>query len=251
MAVDKFFREFEGGQKADIEFESAALVGPPGYPPTAGNVFITLSYLDVRLGELGGIMSTGVIVAFGGTAAPVGWLLCDGTAVSRATYAALFQVIDETFGVGDGSTTFNVPDMRQRLPLGKAAAGTGSVLGGTGGEIDHDHSNSDHNHSLVDHNHSLVDHNHSVANHQHGVTGPSGGPSATIAVQSGAGTTVPTETHTHTLPANTDNDGGLTSGDAGAGNTGNAGAGNTGDAGAVNTGTENPPFLSVNYIIKI
>jgi len=54
----------------------------------------------------------GVILPFGGTAAPTGWLLCDGSAVSRLTYRRLFDVIGEAFGVGDGSTTFNVPNTK-------------------------------------------------------------------------------------------------------------------------------------------
>lgn len=61
---------------------------------------------------------------FGGTA-PSGWLFCDGSAVSRATYADLFSAIGTTYGAGDGSTTFNLPDLRGRSPLG---AGQGSGL---------------------------------------------------------------------------------------------------------------------------
>lgn len=83
---------------------------------------------------------SGAIMAYGGSSAPSGYLLCDGTAVSRTTYADLFTAIGTTYGTGDGATTFNVPDLRQRFPLGKAASGTGSTLGGTGGTIDHTHS---------------------------------------------------------------------------------------------------------------
>lgn len=68
---------------------------------------------------------SGQILMYGAAAAPTGYLLCDGTAVSRTTYATLFGVISTTYGVGDGSTTFNVPDMRGRMPLG---LGTGSGL---------------------------------------------------------------------------------------------------------------------------
>jgi len=50
--------------------------------------------------------------------APTGWLLCDGAEVSRTTYADLFALIGETYGSGDGSTTFNVPDMTGRVPCG-------------------------------------------------------------------------------------------------------------------------------------
>jgi len=61
---------------------------------------------------------------------PVGWLTCDGSAVSRTTYAGLFSVIGTAFGVGDGSATFNLPDMRDRFPVG---AGTTYAVGATGG----------------------------------------------------------------------------------------------------------------------
>lgn len=85
-------------------------------------------------------MFAGTILAWGGTAAPTGHLLCQGAAISRTTYSVLYAIIGTTFGAGDGSTTFNVPDLRQRFPIGKAASGTGSTLGGTGGNIDHAHS---------------------------------------------------------------------------------------------------------------
>jgi len=60
----------------------------------------------------------GVIVAFGGATPPQGWLLCDGAAVSRTTYASLFAAIGSAFGAGNGSTTFNVPDFRGRFLRG-------------------------------------------------------------------------------------------------------------------------------------
>ena len=68
-------------------------------------------------------MPSGAILQFAGSAAPSGYLLCDGSAVSRTTYAALFSAIGTTYGTGDGSTTFNVPDFRGRVPSGFAASG--------------------------------------------------------------------------------------------------------------------------------
>lgn len=65
----------------------------------------------------------GTINAFGGTTAPEGWLLCQGQALSRTDYKDLFDVIGTNFGSGDGSTTFNLPDMREATTKG---AGTTS-----------------------------------------------------------------------------------------------------------------------------
>lgn len=72
---------------------------------------------------------TGVINMWGTGTAPTGWLLCAGAAVSRTTYAALFAVIGTTFGSGDGSTTFNVPNYTNRTPYG-------TTVGATGGSAD-------------------------------------------------------------------------------------------------------------------
>ena len=81
----------------------------------------------------------GSMIMFGGAVAPTGWLFCDGAAVSRETYAALFAAIGTTWGAGDGSTTFNLPDARGRSAMG---AGQGSgltarTLGTTLGEESH------------------------------------------------------------------------------------------------------------------
>lgn len=70
----------------------------------------------------------GAIQMFAGTTAPNGWLICDGSAVSRTKYARLFSVLGTTYGAGDGSTTFNIPDMRGRFPLG---VGDGTATGHT------------------------------------------------------------------------------------------------------------------------
>lgn len=68
---------------------------------------------------------TGALMPYAGITEPTGWLWCAGQAVSRSTYANLFAAISTTFGVGDGSTTFNVPDLRGRFPLGKDNMGSG------------------------------------------------------------------------------------------------------------------------------
>ena len=67
---------------------------------------------------------------YAGSTAPTDWLMCDGAAISRETYASLFAIIGTTYGAGDGTTTFNLPDMRDRVPVG---AGTTYALNANGG----------------------------------------------------------------------------------------------------------------------
>lgn len=97
---------------------------------------------------------SGSMVIWTTDSAPTDWLLCYGQAVSRTTYAALYAVIGDTFGAGDGSTTFNLPDMRGRFPLGQDDMGgssanrvthanadtLGSSQGAESVNIDHTHS---------------------------------------------------------------------------------------------------------------
>ena len=77
------------------------------------------------------VMPVGCVIPFAGAAAPTGWLLCQGQAVSRTTYAQLFSVIGTTYGSGDGSTTFNLPDMRGRVAVGSDANSPGAQCGET------------------------------------------------------------------------------------------------------------------------
>lgn len=81
-----------------------------------------------------GSSPTGAVVAFAGASAPDGWLICDGSAVSRSTYDALFAVIGTAYGVGDGSTTFTLPDMRGRTVIG-AGTGTGLTMRSLGAKV--------------------------------------------------------------------------------------------------------------------
>ena len=73
------------------------------------------------------VLPSGVILPFGGATVPGNFLLCDGSNVSRTTYARLFAVISTSYGTGDGSTTFGLPDLRDRVPLGKGS--NNSTLG--------------------------------------------------------------------------------------------------------------------------
>jgi microcystin-dependent protein len=169
----------------------------------------------------------GVIWEYGGTTAPSGWLLCNGDAVSRSTYAALFAIIGTAYGSGDGSTTFNVPDRRDRFGIG--ASGT-IARGSTGG------------------------------------SSTSGGTALTTAQlpsHTHTGTTSTAGEHSHTLTLTT-GDGGsfasLTLADKaitfGGAPTSSAGAHNhtfTTDAtgsGQTHTHSVTPPYVASNYIIK-
>ena len=105
-------------------------------------------------------LPSGLIMPFAGQSAPEGWLLCYGQEVSRDTYSDLFEIIAETYGSGDGSTTFNLPDLRGRMLLGIDNMGGESanrveneqadLLGGNGGEENHQLTIDE----LASHNHS-------------------------------------------------------------------------------------------------
>ena len=97
------------------------------------------------------IMPTGAVLPYAGSSAPTGFLLCYGQAISRSTYADLFSAISTTYGTGDGSSTFNVPDLRGRVVAGQDDMGgssgdnltglsggvNGDTLGATGGSESH------------------------------------------------------------------------------------------------------------------
>ena len=171
---------------------------------------------------------------YGGAAAPTGWLLCDGASLLRASYAALFTAIGSAYGAVDG-THFNVPDLRQRFPMGKAPGGTGSVLNSPGGSM---------NAIVVSHSHS---HTHSISTtsagtHSHSVAGDSGERIWVTAgsqnnnvpgVTPGSGNSVPSHidaggAHTHPASASTD----------------------ATASGVSGTDANLPPYIVVNYIIR-
>jgi len=96
-------------------------------------------------------LPSGMLIDFAGTVEPVGWLMCDGRAVSRATFSSLFASIGTAYGVGDGSTTFNLPDFRGRFARyndnmgtarGAASRDTGRVHGSTQSDAMQGHNHS-------------------------------------------------------------------------------------------------------------
>jgi microcystin-dependent protein len=158
---------------------------------------------------------TGALLMWPTSSAPTGYLSCDGTAVSRTTYAALYAIVGTTFGSGDGSTTFNLPNYTNRMPYG-------TTIGATGGSADA---------IVVNHTHAATStvtdpsHTHTVTNPVfQGISGGSGG--------AGGGTLTQT-----TLSINS-----ATTGITVA--TTNASAGTSG------TNANLPPYLGINFIIK-
>jgi microcystin-dependent protein len=179
-----------------------------------------------------------VINQYAGSTAPSGYLLCQGQAVSRTTYAILFSAIGTTYGAGDGSTTFNLPDLRQRVPVGLNSSGTFNALGNTGGAETHTITVA----QLPSHTHSVDppsaatssngSHNHDYRDYYHNTGYSDNANDRTVALNTTTYSTRTTESdgaHTHTL-------------DIGAFNSSSTGS-----------GTAIPivqPYIVLNYIIK-
>lgn len=120
--------------------------------PTSALQASTKQYVDGLTGS-----PAGIIAPFAGTSAPSGWLACQGQAVSRTTYATLFAAIGTTWGSGDGSTTFNLPDLRGVFLRGTGTNATGSSSGAVGPSVgtyaadtylNHTHTDSGHTHTI-------------------------------------------------------------------------------------------------------
>ena len=123
-----------GGNAESVRTQIGAVGPTPDPNLSPASVGDTLAW-DGANWVPGSPSPVGALQMFAGATAPFGYLLCDGAAVSRTTYADLFAVISTTYGVGDNATTFNVPDLRGRVPLG---SGTGAgltprTLGSSGG----------------------------------------------------------------------------------------------------------------------
>lgn len=174
------------------------------------NNAVTFAKLDAA------VLPIGCIQMFGGSAAPSGWLLCNGQLVSRTTYAALFTAISTSFGAGDGSTTFAVPDLRNRFAVGAGTTGFSVALGGTGGTKDA---------IVVEHTHTATCSTDGAHTHTTNIGGGSSGgfprgdgspPTAVGTSSAGA--------HSHTITI--------------------------ANAGSSGTNQNLPPYLGMNYIIR-
>jgi microcystin-dependent protein len=141
-------------------------VASPTEPEDAVNRQTLDDEVENIMSELSRAIPTGTVLSFAGGATPEGFLLCYGQAVNRVTYSDLFAAIGTTYGAGDGSTTFNLPDWRGRTPIGLDNMGgvaanritsastngaNSTTLGGTGGAETHTLSTA----QLAAHNHSM------------------------------------------------------------------------------------------------
>lgn len=208
----------------------------------------------VRVAQLSNMgIPVGVWLPYGGSTAPDGWILCDGRAISRSEFAALYAVIGTTFGIGNGSTTFNVPDMRGRVPAGADAMGgnaasrltstglgTSATLGASGGGQTHTLTTAQipsHNHasgslatsSAGSHKHGAPMRTESLITGRYGSYGAGGGSYRFQVATNDLGSQPATSTdgaHTHDI------------------------SGNTGSAGSGSAHPNVQPTLVVNYIIK-
>lgn len=151
------------------------------------------------------LIPPGAMMPYAGSTAPDGWLLCDGTAYSRATYANLFAAISTTFGSGNGSTTFNLPNTKGRTLVGAgtgagggSSASSGVISGGSAltarplGSWYGTESVTLIANNLPAHTHGLNSHTHGAS---HGHTGSSGGASGGTTTESaGIGSPSPSGT---------------------------------------------------------
>lgn len=190
----------------------------------------------ISWGTVSGV-PTGSLTAYAGSTAPSGWLLCEGQAVSRATYSSLFSILSTTYGSGDGSTTFNLPDLRSRFIAGKGTGTWSDALAETGGTKDA---------VVVSHTHTLPSHSHTVG---------TATASTNITVWSGAGGGAASNSVTGYNAASST--GTITSGAANipGGDHVHSVTGGSGTisapAGSVSGTDQNlPPYITLNYIIK-
>ena len=176
----------------DASVAFTAIPSLPATDPTTANQAVRKSYVD-------NFLPAGVITQYGGAAAPTGWLLCQGQAISRsnALYTRLFTAISTTYGAGDGTTTFNVTNLQGRIPVGRDSTQTEfDVLAETGGSKtttlitdnlpSHQHgvgtilpnTIADHLHAfgtLATANTDLGSHNHTQNAHTHTASSATGG----------------------------------------------------------------------------
>jgi microcystin-dependent protein len=122
-------KDFQAGNQASNQLLAAGGGTGLSSPGTSGNV-LTSNGSD-WVSSTPTYVPTGGMLMWGTSSAPTGYLLCNGSAVSRSTYSALFAVLGTAYGAGDGSTTFNLPDFRDRFPVGAGTSYSANSQGGS------------------------------------------------------------------------------------------------------------------------
>lgn len=222
-----------------------------------------------------GFMPVGVVVPFAGSSSPAGWQLCYGQAISRTTYAGLFATIGTTYGSGDGSTTFNVPDLRGRVVAGEDDMGgtaasrltaggsgiTGTTLGASGGTQTHTLASTEipahsHPNTLTGSTTFASDgHTHAGQGNLAAAIGATGGNPSAIGYVAGTNTGGPSSSTYTVIGSNVGSQAfnhytpvyGSTAANSASASVGISNANNTGGGGA-HQNTQ--PTIILNYIIK-
>lgn len=135
--------------------------GPKGDKGDVGEV--SQAELDAAIAS---IYATGMMMMFAGPTIPTNWLLCDGSAIDRTTYAKLFGVIGLRYGTGNGTTTFNIPNLTFKVPVGIGTSAPNNALGYSSGFATHQLTWNE----MPQHTHDMT-HNHSVGSNGNGKSG--------------------------------------------------------------------------------
>jgi len=109
--IDTEFNNISSSSTSKVDKVSSATSGNIASLTATGNIQDSGQSVNT-------LVPTATIIMYAADTAPNGWLVCDGSPILRAQFPNLFNVIGEQFGEGDGSTTFNLPDLRDRMPLG-------------------------------------------------------------------------------------------------------------------------------------
>ena len=212
----------------DTSWKASALLATVNVPAAAGT--ITAGNITDERAQAGTTLASaipsGSLTMYAGTSAPEGWLLCDGSAVSRAAYADLFGALGTAYGVGDGSTTFNLPNFADRFPVG---AGSSYSEGDTGGAD-----------SVTLTAAQMPSHTHNDGTLAAATNGDHSHQTADVVGDSGAFNQI----------ASGSNLGHQTASTGIAGTHSHDVTGNTGSAGSGSSHENRPPYLAVNFIIK-
>lgn len=210
--IDDELVAISGAVASKADKASPTFTGTPAAPTASSGTSTTqLATTAFAMDAAALVMPSGAMLQWPTASAPSGFLLCDGTTKSRTIYAALFAIIGETFGAGDGTTTFTLPNFKNRFPVG---AGDLYATAATGGSKDA---------VVVSHNHTATDSGHS---HTIGFTGtmPYSGGGGNPNTNFGTGTNQSTNSGTANITV-------ASSGESG-------------------TNKNLPPYLSVYFIIK-